>query len=270
MFMVWLAAGVRITLLLDRIVTWPSTGLSTRSVRYDVNEFRLGDHRMEYAGPDNMRIEIEVVRAIDGRITLVWNHDSFPLGLTEEEQIPAELRFRPLRLDNRLTIGDSIRIRPDEGDDVSFRRGRSLVGWPVFELNFFTSNIPLWRRFVYYTLIWTKRSGARLKMVWRYEQKYDNKGWDEPLMLWNSRTGLTTIEIHPEPGFQSAVRYIEQTRHWNRADFRVERQPAEPGQESFVMIHRDDERGIQPGAGKSVALVLDASSHKVLREIAFQ
>lgn len=57
---------------------------------------------------------------------------------------------------------------------------------------------PRWKRYVYYTLIWKKRSGATLTMRWRYEQDYythDPRGWTEPLMMWNGQTGLLSVDI---------------------------------------------------------------------------
>jgi hypothetical protein len=49
-------------------------------------------------------------------------------------------------------------------------------------------------------LRWEKLSGAKLEMVWRYEQQFFRaSGWSLPAMMWDSRTGLLSIDIRPAP-----------------------------------------------------------------------
>ena len=69
----------------------------------------------------------------------------------------------------------------------------------MFELNFMTGRSPSWRRSCYYRLAWTKRSGQRLDLVWRYEQGfYAGSGWGSPSET-GGATGLTRAEITPPP-----------------------------------------------------------------------
>jgi hypothetical protein len=64
-------------------------------------------------------------------------------------------------------------LSAEPGDEVSLTAEVSALAWPTpFELNFMTGVSPSWRRFFYYRLNWRKRTGARLEMVWRYEQGY--------------------------------------------------------------------------------------------------
>jgi len=57
---------------------------------------------------------------------------------------------------------------------------------------------PWWKRYVYYRLVWSKRSGAKLEMLWRYEQDFYIPGaWTDPVMMWNGQTGLLRVTIHP-------------------------------------------------------------------------
>jgi hypothetical protein len=57
------------------------------------------------------------------------------------------------------------------GDELSFTLERSLLPWPTpFAFNFMTGQAPSRKRHRYYRLVWTKRSGARLEMIWRYEE----------------------------------------------------------------------------------------------------
>jgi hypothetical protein len=46
------------------------------------------------------------------------------------------------------------------------------------ETNFMTGQTPSWRRHLYYRLSGKKASGARLDMLWRFEQGFDTvNGW---------------------------------------------------------------------------------------------
>ena len=65
----------------------------------------------------------------------------------------------------------------------------------AFEFNFM-SRSPWWKRYIYYRLLWKKRSGARLAILWRYGQDYYAAGgWTSPEMMWNSQTGLLRVDL---------------------------------------------------------------------------
>jgi hypothetical protein len=93
-------------------------------------------------------------------------------------------------------------------------------------------------------------------------------------MMWNSQTGLLSVDIHPESaGHEGAVvQYIGRTKGWNRSEYRIEsRGPSIDGQnEVFAVIYLDDERSSRPGAGRSVELYLDRISQQVTRELGGQ
>ena len=73
----------------------------------------------------------------------------------------------------------------------------SALSWPnFFETNFMTGNSPKWKRHTYQKLTWTKPTGAKLEMLWRYEQYfYQGTGWTEALMTREGSTGLIRVEI---------------------------------------------------------------------------
>jgi len=73
---------------------------------------------------------------------------------------------------------------PEPEDTVSFTLERSLLTWPTpFEVNFMTGGpVASWRRYLTYRLLWRKRSGARLEMIWCYRQDFiPGKGMDARL-----------------------------------------------------------------------------------------
>jgi len=61
---VWLAAGRRITLLLDRLFTVPAATLPSAALEYDGGGFRIGGLLMSFGKIDNLRYPLEVRRAL--------------------------------------------------------------------------------------------------------------------------------------------------------------------------------------------------------------
>src|SRR5205823_14758117 len=63
------------------------------------------------------------------------------------------------------------------------------------DLNFMTGHSPSWKRHLYYQLLWKKTSGAKLEMLWRYEQYfYPGNGWASGFMTHEGSTGLRSEE----------------------------------------------------------------------------
>jgi hypothetical protein len=83
-------------------------------------------------------------------------------------------------------------------DDVAFVAiQHSAFPWPnFFEMNFMTGNSPKWKRHTYRKLTWKKPTGAKLEMLWRYEQYfYSQDQWTNALMTRPGATGLIRVEI---------------------------------------------------------------------------
>jgi len=118
-------------------------------------------------------------------VVLTWDARTFTLGPRTN---PVDPLGRP-----------DIDLVATPGDRLSFTARRSLLGWPTpFEFNFM-SRSPWWKRYVYYRLLWTKRDGSKLEMLWRYEQDYYSRdGWEKPAMMWNWHTGLIQVDIRPQ------------------------------------------------------------------------
>jgi hypothetical protein len=112
-------------------------------------------------------------------------------------------------------------------------------------------------------------------MLWRYErQYYSASGWTVPAMMWNSQTGLLSVEIQPESkGPEGAiVRYIGRTKGWNRSEYVIERRgPSADGHSDvFGVVHLCDRCDATPGGGKSVELQVDRLTHEVTQELGGQ
>ena len=178
----WLYAGRRVTSLLDRLITIRIASLSVSPIKYDGGGLRIGQADMTFGATDNLRSNLVLCSNSLNRVILSTGGKSFILGPRTN---PVDPSGRP-----------EIDFVPDPGDELSFASRRSVFGWPTpFEFNFMMRS-PWWKRYVYYRLVWKKRDGAKLEMLWRYEQDYYSaSGWTEPEMMWNWHTGLIRVDI---------------------------------------------------------------------------
>jgi hypothetical protein len=112
------------------------------------------------------------------------------LGLADSGKVFA---FGPPRSEE-----ENLAAVPPAGDDASIEIRRSVLSWPTpFDFNFMTGHSPTWRRHIYYRLLWKKPSGAKLEMLWRYEQYfYPGDGWAGAFMTRQGSTGLIRLDIH--------------------------------------------------------------------------
>lgn len=257
---VWAIATRKVSLWLDRIWTIPVASLPVTPFFYD-GAFRIGGLSMEFIGTDNMRLDLKLRSDSRNRLFLESGGRSFPLGLRTSAPDP---RGRP-----------EIDFVPEEGDEWSFTESRSALSWPGHLPWNLMIRTPRWKRHVYYRLIARKRSGARLEMLWRYEQQYyAEKGWTAPALMYNFATGLIQMDIRGEANAHESavVDYIARTKHWRPDQYRIEnRGPAADGSSDIIaVIYLDDERSSAPGAGQSVQLLVDRVSHAVVKELGGQ
>jgi len=180
----WLMAGRLLALLVDQLVTTPAVSLPVAPLEYDGGGFLIGKLEMTFGATNNLRSDIELRSDSSNRVILSSGGKTFVLGPRTN---PVDPSGRP-----------EIDFVAEPGDELSFASSRSLIGWPTpFEF-YIMIRSPWWKRYVYYRLVWKKRSGAKLEMRWRYEQDYyAASGWTEPVMMWNGQTGLLGIDIAP-------------------------------------------------------------------------
>jgi hypothetical protein len=179
----WLAAGRELTSLLDRLITIRAVSLPVSPLKYDGGGLVVGDVLLTFASLDNLRSDIHLSGDTSNRVILSTGRGAFALGPRVN---PVDPSGRP-----------DIELVAEAGDDVSLRSSQSAVGWPTpFEFRILGGPSPWWKRYVYYRLVWKRRSGAKLEMRWRYEQQYYlASGWSEPAMMWNSETGLLSVHL---------------------------------------------------------------------------
>ncbi len=180
----WLWAGRQITSLLDRFITLRLGSLPVSPLKYDVGDLVIGQLRMTFGSTDNQRSSLCLCSDSRNQVILKAGARSFTLGLRTN---PIDPKGRP-----------DIDFVAAPGDELSLTARRSVVGWPTpFEYHIMIRS-PRWKRYVYCRLVWKKPDGAKLEMLWRYEQEYYRPGgWTDPLMMWNWHTGLIRIDILP-------------------------------------------------------------------------
>jgi hypothetical protein len=252
----WLLAGRRLTLLVDRLITINSVPLPASPLQYDGGGLRIGEQQLTLGTLTNLRFDLQLNTDAMNRVVLAAGARSFAFGPRTNAVDP---KGRP-----------EIEIVPEPGDTVSFTSSRSLLSWPTpFEIRILGGHAPWWKRYVYYRLLWKKPTGSQLEMFWQYEQQYYSaQEWNRPEMMWNSQTGLLCVDIQADP----VIEYVSRTKQWRPDEYRIEsRGPSQDRQaDVFAIVHRDDERGASPGAGKSLVLYLDRRSRQVTKELAHQ
>jgi hypothetical protein len=174
----WLAGARSLALVFDRIHTGSIDSIPVRALgleEVETGRLRINRLWMDLAGPDGHRFPVEFGIDRQRDVNVQSANRAVVLGRIEE------------------ALGD---LRPSGGDRARFQTDRGL-SWPTpFEINFMTGNSPSCKRHLYYRLLWEKPSGARLEMVWRYEQYYYDR-WASGFMVRPGTTGLIRVEIHP-------------------------------------------------------------------------
>jgi hypothetical protein len=180
----WLVAGRRFSLIVDHVLRLPVVSMPVKAIHYDGGGLVIDKFSMTFGQTSNLRADLCLCDDSQNRVVLKTGGRSFVLGPRTN---PVDPNGRP-----------EIDFVPEDGDEVSFRGGRSLIGWPTPFETYIMIRSPWWKRYVYYRLTWKKKSGARMDMSWRYEQDYFAPGrWTEPQMMWNSQTGLLDVAIEP-------------------------------------------------------------------------
>jgi len=245
--------------MLDRVYTVLVERPALDHFRYDNGTLELGPNRLELMTPQFLR-DCEVTVSTAGRVVIANHGKSFAFG--PGRSIP-----------NRSGLADFPFV-PDSGDDVRLTVERSALSWPTpFETNFMTSVVPHWKRNGYCRLRWTKRSGAKLEMLWQQEQGYyPTMGWVPP-RLDGIAIGLVRTSITEAADLETAaIGYLSTTKHWDPSEYGLEdRGPSSDLNDEIILaIHRDDEQSPAPGAGRSVELRVGYKSRSVTREIGGQ
>jgi len=178
----WIFGGRQLSIFLDRFWTIETASSRINLVAYEgsgtggifyINDLALSLNDRNGPSPN-------VGTAKDGQLALAASGKVFAFGPPRSEA------------ENLATV-------PPQDDDAFIQVRRSVLSWPTpFDFNFMTGHSPSWKRHLYYRLVWKKPSGAKLEMLWRYEQYfYPDNGWAGGFMTNGSSTGLVQLDIHP-------------------------------------------------------------------------
>lgn len=126
---------------------------------------------------------------------------SLSVGSTKDNQLALAtggkvFPFGPLTSTSE-NAGERLATVPPPGDQAFLATRHSVLSWPTpFDINLMTGQSPSWKRHSYQEIRWKKSSGAKLQMVWRYEQFfYPGTGWTSGFMTRQGSTGLIRVSI---------------------------------------------------------------------------
>src|SRR5438105_9575387 len=182
MSILWLWRGRDLSMLIDRFELIETRSRPIKTIAYEgkgaggilhVEDLDLSLNEVERgtAQPSNGTTK-------DDQLALSFGGKVFPFGPTQSG------------------TGGLVAATPP-GDVATISIQHSPISWPnFFETNFMTGNSPRWKRHIYEKLSWKKPTGAKLEMLWRYEQYfYPQDRWVEALMTRPGATGLIRVEI---------------------------------------------------------------------------
>jgi hypothetical protein len=178
----WIFGGRRLSLLLDRFWTIETASSRINSVIY------------EGSGTGGILHVNDLRFSLNGR-----NGPSPTVGTTKNGELALADSGKVFAFGPPRSEAENLATAPPAGDDAFIEIRRTILTWPTpFDFNFMTGRSPSWKRNLYYRVLWKKPSGAKLEMLWRYEQYfYPDNGWAGGFMTNGSSTGLVQLDIHP-------------------------------------------------------------------------
>jgi hypothetical protein len=178
----WIFAGRQLSLFVDRFGTIETASSRINSVVYEGSGtggvLRINDLALSLNDRNGPTPNVGTTK--NGQLGLADNGKVFAFGPPRSE-------------------AENLASVPPQGDDAFVQIRRSILSWPTpFDFNFMTGHSPSWKRHLYYRVLWKKPSGAKLEMLWRYEQYfYADNGWASGFMTRQGSTGLVRLDIQP-------------------------------------------------------------------------
>lgn len=182
----WIFGGRQFSLFLDRFGTIETSAAPIKTIAYEgsgtggilhLNELGLSLNTSDAGNPSP-----NIGTTKDNQLALSFGGKIFAFGPSRSASENG---------------GDSLAAAPPAGDNASVSIRRSVLSWPTpLDFNFMTGHSPSWKRHQYYRLTWKNQSGAKLEMLWRYEQYfYPGDGWAGGQMTHEGSTGLIRVYI---------------------------------------------------------------------------
>ena len=178
----WIFGGRQLSLFLDRFGTLQTASSRVNSLVY------------EGSGTGGILHINDIALSLNDR-----NGPTPNVGTTKNGQLALANTGKVFAFGPPRSEAENLATAAPPGDDAFIQIRRSVLSWPTpFDFNFMTGHSPSWKRHLYYRLVWKKPSGAKLEMLWRYEQYfYPDNGWVGGFMTNGSSTGLVQLDIHP-------------------------------------------------------------------------
>jgi hypothetical protein len=181
----WIFRGREISSFIDRYWTVESRSLPIQSIGYE------GSGTGGILSINDVSLSLNDVRP----------GLSFSVGSTKDNQLALATSgkvfpFGPLTSTSENTAEQLATTLPP-GDQALLATRHSVLSWPTpFDMNLMTGRSPSWKRHIYQEIRWQKSSGAKLQMLWRYEQLfYSGNGWTSGFMTREGSTGLIRVDI---------------------------------------------------------------------------
>jgi hypothetical protein len=179
---IWIFAGRQLSLFIDRFGTAEIVSARINSITYEGSGtggiLRVNDLALSLNPAESTSSTPNIGSTKDGQLALAAGGKVFAFGPPQSE-------------------AENLAAVPPASDDASIVFRRSVLSWPTpFDLNFMTGHSPSWKRYLYYQVRWQKQNGAKLEMLWRYEQYfYSGDGWASGFMTREGLTGLIRVDI---------------------------------------------------------------------------
>ena len=179
---IWIFGGRQLSLFIDRFGTAEISSARINSITYEGSGtggiLRVNDLALSLNPAESTSSTSNIGSTKDGQLALAAGGKVFAFGAAQSE-------------------AENLAAVPPASDDASIVFRRSVLSWPTpFDLNFMTGHSPSWKRYLYYQVRWQKQNGAKLEMLWRYEQYfYSGDGWASGFMTREGSTGLIRVDI---------------------------------------------------------------------------
>jgi len=182
----WIFRGREISSFIDRYWTVETQSAPIRSIAY------------EGSGTGGILIINDVSLSLND----VRPNVSLSVGSTKDDQLALAssgkvFPFGPIKSSASQETSERLATASPPGDQAFLATRYSVLSWPTpFDMNLMTGHSPSWKRNIYQEIRWNKSSGAKLQMLWRYEQYfYPGNGWTSGFMTREGSTGLIRVDI---------------------------------------------------------------------------
>jgi len=179
----WIFSGRHLSLFLDRFGTIEAASIPIQSLTYEGSGtggiLLLNDLHLGLSPADSKSPVPNVGTTKDNELALSFGGKVFAFG--------------PLR----SAESDKLATEPKTGNEASISIRHSALCW-VIPPDFKAGRPFTWNRQLYYQLVWLKRDGAKLEMLWRYEQRFSpkNNAWPpNESVVREGVTGLIRVDI---------------------------------------------------------------------------